>query len=118
MPVWAPTADAGEASPRAERPTYTVGEKWIRTDGEYELIRIEGDRYVFSAGAGREIELTKDLAIAKVRRGEERMSFDPPPKLTWPLEIGKSGRNQVTFYRSWNIGGPAFGHVQLESRGL
>ena len=101
------TADAGEASPRAERPTYSVGEKWIRTDGEYELIRIEGDRYVFSAGAGREIELTKDLAIAKVRRGEERMSFDPPPKLTWPLEIGKSGRNQVTWYRSWNIGGLA-----------
>ena len=101
------TADAGEASPRAERPTYIVGEKWIRTDGEYELIRIEGDRYFFSAGAGREIELTKDLAIAKVRRGEERMSFDPPPKLTWPLEIGKSGRSQVTFYRSWNIGGLA-----------
>ena len=99
------TADAGEASPRAERPTYSVGEKWIRTDGEYELIRIEGDRYVFSAGAGREIELTKDLAIAKVRRGEEGMSFDPPPKLTWPLEIGKSGRNHVTWYRSWKFGG-------------
>jgi hypothetical protein len=90
--------------PRAERPTYAVGEKWIRTDGEYELIRIEGDRYVFSAGAGRGIELTKDLAIAKVRRGEDELAFDPPPKLTWPLEIGKSGRNQVTWYRSWNVG--------------
>ena len=93
--------------PRAERPTYSLGEKWIRTDGEYELIRIEGDRYVFSAGAGREIELTKDLAIAKVRRGEKVMSFDPPSKLTWPLEIGQSGRNQVTWYRSWNSGPPS-----------
>ncbi|MCX5734368.1 MAG: caspase family protein [candidate division NC10 bacterium] len=102
-----PSVSAAPAPPpRAERPTYGVGEKWIRTDGEYELIRIEGDRYVFSAGAGREIELTKDLAIAKVRRGEERMSFDPPPKLTWPLEIGKSGRDQVTWYRSWKIDGP------------
>jgi hypothetical protein len=100
-------AIAGAPPPRAERPTYGVGEKWIRTDGEYELIRIEDDRYIFSAGAGREIELTKDLVIAKVRRGEDRMSFDPPPKLTWPLEIGKGGRSQVTFYRSWNIGGLA-----------
>ena len=91
--------------PQAERPTYTPGEKWIRSDGEYELIRIEKDRYIFSAGAGREIELTKDLAIAKVRRGEDVMAFDPPPKLTWPLEVGKSGYDQVAWYRSWNPGG-------------
>ena len=34
--------------PRAERPTYTLGEKWIRDDGVYELIRIEDDRYILS----------------------------------------------------------------------
>jgi len=93
--------------PRAERPTYALGEKWIRSDGEYELIRIEKDHYIFSAGAGREIELTKDLAIAKVRRGKDVMAFDPPPKLTWPLEVGKSGIDQVTWYRSWNPAEPA-----------
>jgi hypothetical protein len=91
--------------PRAERPTYTLGEKWIRSDGEYELIRIENDRYVFSAGAGREIELTKDLAIARVVRGKDVSSFDPASRLTWPLEVGKSGIDQVAWHRSWNPGG-------------
>ena len=93
--------------PRAERPTYALGEKWIRSDGEYELIRTEKDHYMFSAGAGREIELTKDLAVARVVRGKDVMSFDPPSRLTWPLEVGKSGIDQVTWYRSWNFGGPA-----------
>ncbi|MFQ5830454.1 MAG: caspase family protein [Candidatus Methylomirabilia bacterium] len=77
--------------PRAERPTYSVGEQWIRNDGLYELVRIEDDRYVFVAGPGREIHLTKDLALAKIRRGKLLMEFDPPPELTWPLEVGKWG---------------------------
>ncbi len=53
---------------KAERPVYTVGEKWIRSDGVYDLIRIEGDRYVFAAEGGHEVRLTKDLAIAKIVR--------------------------------------------------
>jgi hypothetical protein len=61
-----PVAIAAEPSPRAERPTYALGEKWIRDDGVYELIRIEGDRYIFSAGPGQEVHLTKDLAIGRV----------------------------------------------------
>ncbi|MGD0264225.1 MAG: caspase family protein [Candidatus Methylomirabilota bacterium] len=93
--------------PRAERPTYTLGDKWIRNDGEYEVIRIENDRYVFSAGAGREIELTKDLAVARVRRGEDMMAFDPPPKLAWPLAVGKNGYDRFTWHRSWNPSGSA-----------
>ena len=28
-------------TPRAERPTYAVGDRWVRNDGVYELIRIE-----------------------------------------------------------------------------
>ena len=39
-------------APPAERPTYTVGDRWIRTDGAYDLVRIENDRYVFTAGSG------------------------------------------------------------------
>ena len=50
----------GPDAPRAERPTYTIGEKWIRSDGAYELIRIDNDRYIFSAGPDREIHLTKE----------------------------------------------------------
>jgi hypothetical protein len=44
--------------PRAERPTYTVGDEWIRGDGVYELIRIEDGRYIFAAGVGRQLHLT------------------------------------------------------------
>ena len=39
--------------PRAERPVYRVGDKWIRTDGIYVLVRIDKDVYVFSAGGGQ-----------------------------------------------------------------
>ena len=54
--------------PRAERPVYAVGDRWIRSDGVYDLIRIEDDRYVFSAGPDREVQLTRELGLAKVVR--------------------------------------------------
>jgi hypothetical protein len=94
-----PTGVTGptEAKPRAERPTYTLGEKWIRNDGVYELIRIENDRYIFSAGPGQEIHLTKDLVVAKVQKGQNLSEFDPPPTLTWPLEVGKWGTSSGTW---------------------
>jgi hypothetical protein len=85
------TPRAPAAKPRAERPTYTLGEKWLRDDGAYELIRIEDDRYVFSAGPEKVVELTKDLAVAKVQRGQAKDEWSPPPALAWPLEVGKWG---------------------------
>jgi len=94
-----------EPKPRAERPTYTLGEKWIRNDGVYELIRIEDDRYVFSAGPGQEIQLTKDLAVARVARGGRYMEFAPPAKLSWPLEVGKWGGVAGIWKSSWNLVG-------------
>jgi hypothetical protein len=42
---------------RAERPTYSVGQKWIRSDGVYELIRIEDGRYIFAAAVDRQMHL-------------------------------------------------------------
>ena len=81
------TAASTGPTPRAERPTYTLGEKWIRNDGVYELIRIEKDQYIFSAGPGQEIHLSKDLGVA-MGKGSV---FDPPLPLTWPLEVGKWG---------------------------
>ena len=112
--VTCPTPAAAQ-KPRAERPIYTVGEKWIRSDGVYDLIRIEKGLYVFAAEGGREIHLTKDLTVAKVRRGQEIMEFDPPPTLAWPLEVGKegwgtrssmwrtSGSPSVRVSVSWNV---------------
>jgi hypothetical protein len=86
-----PSASRAAAKPRAERPTYTLGEKWLRDDGAYELVRIEDDRYVFVAEPDREVQLTKDLAIAQVRRGQTVFEWNPPLALTWPLEVGRWG---------------------------
>ena len=59
-------ATAGTApsttGPRAERPTYALGDRWIRNDGVWEVIRVEPDFYVFSKAPGEEIHLTKDLS--------------------------------------------------------
>ncbi|MCX5734367.1 MAG: caspase family protein [candidate division NC10 bacterium] len=74
--------------PRAERPTYTVGEKWIRDDGVYILVRIEGDQYIFSPGPGKGFLVSKDLGVAAAT---DVVKFDPPLPLTWPLEVGKRG---------------------------
>lgn len=88
-------ATALDQKPRAERPAYVLGEKWVRNDGVYTLIRIENDRYIFSAGPGQEIHLTKDLMVARVQGGQLFWEFDPPPTLTWPLEVGKWGASWV-----------------------
>ena len=85
------SAHSASDTPRADRPTYTLGEKWLRNDGAYELVRIEEDRYIFAAGPDQEIHLTKDLAIAQVRRGSSAFEWNPPPQLAWPLEVGKWG---------------------------
>jgi hypothetical protein len=79
-------------APRAERPVYHLGDKWPRTDGAWELTRIEKDGYVFSAGGDKEFHLTKDLGVAKiVLDGRTELDIDSPPKLAWPLEVGKWG---------------------------
>ena len=47
--------------PRADLPTYALGEKWIRSDGLYELVRVEDGLYVFTSGQGR--ERTSEVSI-------------------------------------------------------
>ena len=84
-------------APKADRPTYAVGDKWIRSDGAYDLIRIENGRYVFAADGGREVHLSRDLGMAKiVRGGQALLELEPPPGLTWPLEVGQSGVSWLT----------------------
>ena len=95
--------------PRAERPTYAPGEKWIRTDGVYELIRIENGLYVFAASNNRQIFLTQDLMFARRQQGFGYVEFDPPPKLAWPLEVGKSG----TSWGNWRWSNPNAGRNEL-----
>ena len=77
-------APAWAQAPKAGRPSYTVGDKWIRSDGAYDLIRIENGRYVFAADGGREVHLTRDLGIARiVRGGQVVLELDPPASPTW-----------------------------------
>jgi len=91
MPRLVPGASAAD-KPRAERPAYKVGDKWIRTDGIYVLVRNDKDVYVFSAGGGKEFHLSRNLGILKiVLDGRTELDLEPPPNLTWPLEVGKWG---------------------------
>jgi len=88
---------ADAQKPHAERPTYQVGDRWIRSDGVYDLVRIEKGLYVFAAEGGREIHLTKDLAIVHIgRRGEVDWELYPAPRLKWPLVVGDWGQEWVT----------------------
>jgi uncharacterized caspase-like protein len=90
-PRLVPVAAAAD-KPRAERPVYQVGDKWIRTDGIYVLVRIEKDIYVFSAGGGKEFHLSKDLGISKIiLDGRPELDLEPATRLSWPLEVGKWG---------------------------
>jgi hypothetical protein len=78
-----------QPKPRAERPTYTLGEKWIRSDGLFDLVRVEKDLYVFFARPKWEVVLSKDLGIARVQRGDSSIEFAQPLDLKWPLEVGE-----------------------------
>ena len=78
-------------------PTYFLGDRWIRNDGVLDLIRIEDDRYVFSAAAGHEIHLTRELAFARfVANGVTQWEFRPPLRIPWPLRVGDRGSSIST----------------------
>lgn len=101
----APTSSAAQAPPPAERPSYAIGDRWVRSDGVYELIRVEGDRYVFAASADAQVHLTRDLVIARVEKGLGLFELDPPPALSWPLAVGKSGTSLGTWRWQGNSAG-------------
>lgn len=102
-----PGAPAWSQRARAERPTYSVGARWILKDGVYDLIRIDRGRYIFAAGSGRQIHLTKDLGVAAVLRdGLWVWSLEPPPEIRWPLEVGRWGvLHRATFHNRDHPGG-------------
>jgi len=92
-------APAAAQKPTAERPTYALGEKWIRTDGVWSLARVEKDAYVFVTSDWRagEIRLGKDLSPVRETWGSHvDWEIDPPLPITWPLEVGKWRRGTVT----------------------
>ncbi len=91
------TSPLSAGEPQADRPTYVVGDTWLRTDGAYKLTRIENGRYVFSTGPGQEIHLTRDLVIAKFVRANQIVEFDPPPTIRWPLKVGTWGTSDGTW---------------------
>ena len=84
-------APALAQQPSAERPTYALGDKWIRNDGAFELVRIEGDEYVFAAGPRQEVRLSRNLGVSRVMSGRGTVEFSPALDLDWPLRVGASG---------------------------
>ncbi|HEY2995354.1 MAG TPA: caspase family protein [Methylomirabilota bacterium] len=79
-------------APLAERPTFTLGDRWIRNDGIFELIRVELDHYVFSSSTADELHLSRDLVLARYKHvGSTSLEFTPLPKLQWPLRVGSHG---------------------------
>jgi hypothetical protein len=100
-PALAPSA----VGPQAERPTYILGDRWIRNDGIWEVIRVEPDRYIFSAATGVELQITKDLALARFWRTSGAVAeFTPVPRIDWPLAVGRKGTSPGKFQASY--GGP------------
>jgi hypothetical protein len=71
----------------------------------YDLIRIENGQYIFAAGVDRQIHLTQDLMVAKVQKGGWVMEFRSPPKLTWPLVVGKWGTSSGIWRNPYAPGG-------------
>src|SRR3972149_2911968 len=84
-------ASALAQQPSAERPTYALGDKWIRNDGACELVRIEGDEYVFAAGPRHEVRLSRNLGVSRVVSGRGAVEFSPALDVDWPLRVGASG---------------------------
>ncbi len=101
-------------APRAERPTYAVGDKWILKMGLFDLIRIENDIYIFSGEGGREIRLTKDLGLVKSEGPMGLLQFDPSLPLEWPLAVGKKGARQVLWQTLQGVG-PIYVNWEVES---
>jgi hypothetical protein len=94
--------DPAASPPLAERPTYELGERWIRNDGIYDLTRIEDDRYVFTSSGGRAIQLSRDLVIWQIT-GQRSMDFVARPALGWPLRLGQTSSVQGSVLRT-NVG--------------
>ncbi len=88
-------------TPIAERPTYQIGDRWLRSDGTYVLTRLDKGTYVFVAGAGNELRLTQNLELYNVVRARRiEFAIEPGLRLRWPLEVGRVQRYRV------NWGGP------------
>jgi len=82
------TAVAAAEPPRADLPTYAQGDKWVRSDGLYEMVRIDNGAYVF-ATPGREFRLGRTLGLARINRGIAVHEFSPPFEVKWPLKVGE-----------------------------
>ncbi len=107
-PTW-----AFAQKPRAELPTYELGEQWFRSDGVFELTRIEADRYVFTAPNNRELHLAKDLVWLRVYVSGYWVEIEQQAVLKWPLEVGKWGVSNVKWrWHGFPTGSPA--RVQWE----
>lgn len=92
-------APAGEVPLLPTTPlSYTLGQEWIRNDGEYRLTKIDKDLYVFSVGPDQEIHLTKNLMVAQAKKGGwvTMGYFGAAPRWHSPGCCGRSPRTTIT----------------------
>src|SRR3989338_7387266 len=113
LSLLASSAPALAQTPRAERPTYAIGDKSIRPGGVFELIRIENDIYVFSSDGGREYHLNRDLGLVKSVGPLGLLQFDPSLPIECPLTVGKKGSRQIN-WETLQSGGPRPIYVEWE----
>src|SRR3989338_4101244 len=113
LSLLASSAPALAQTPRAERPTYAIGDKSIRPGGVFELIRIENDIYVFSSDGGREYHLNRDLGLVKSVGPLGLLQFDPSLPIECPLTVGKKGSRQIN-WETLQRGGPRPIYVDWE----
>ena len=89
---------------RAERPTYAVGDLWIRNDGVFKVERADHDGYLFrftGAQGTTDVYMSPNLSLARViRNGAEQTAIEPPVALAWPLEVGKEGKGAAVIRRA------------------
>lgn len=100
-------AEPANRAPVVERPSLRVGDKWIRSDGVYELLRVEDDVYVFVNHWGAEWFVSRDLTIAGAGAKREALwtRFEPPPRLEWPLKVGRTtGSSGIWRWHAGSIG--------------
>lgn len=90
---------ASSASLTADQPDVRVGDRWIRSDGVFEVVRMEGNKIEYALGSGRRWHGLVSGELERIsERGATMIEYQPPlPVLRWPLKVGSRWRYEGRF---------------------
>jgi hypothetical protein len=91
-------------SARAEEPKFQVGDRWVRSDGVFEVAAVDRNRVEYLQGTTRRLYTLISGELERLSEaGTTLIEYNPPfPVLQFPLTVGKQWeyrghvRNQVT----------------------